>query len=145
MKRLLATATLLIGLAGPWWTSAMAVDAITTADAIAIHDAVQLQLEALANDDADRAFELASPEKRMLIGSPDRFLRLIKEQYNPIYRYERAIFSSAEVIDGNAIQIVRVTDENSKVWIAVFWMQEGEDSRWKIDGCQLLETTSVSI
>lgn len=145
MKRFLATASLLFGLCAPWWSSAWAIDDITTADAIAIHEVVQNQLEALSNDDADSAFQLATPEKRMLIGSPDNFLRLIKEEYNPIYRYQRVIFSRPEVINGDAIQIVRVTDGNSRVWLAVFWMQQGEDSNWRIDGCQLLETTSVSI
>ncbi len=81
----------------------------------------------------------------MLIGSPDKFLRLIKEEYNPIYRYQRVIFSAPEVVNGDAIQVVRVTDNSSRVWLAIFWMQQEEDSRWKIDGCQLLETTSVSI
>jgi len=145
MKRLLATAGLLAGLVAPWWSSAWAIDDITTADAIAIHEVVQSQLEALSNDDAVSAFELATPEKRMLIGSADNFLRLIKEEYNPIYRYQRVIFSRPEVVNGDAIQIVRVTDGNSRVWLAVFWMQQGEDSAWRIDGCQLLETTSVSI
>lgn len=145
MKRLLSTAGLLFGLCAPWWSSAWAIGDITTADAIAIHEVVQTQLEALSNDDADSAFELATPEKRMLIGSPDNFLRLIKEEYNPIYRYQRVIFSRPEVINGDAIQIVRVTDGNSRVWLAIFWMQQGEDSAWRIDGCQLLETTSVSI
>lgn len=145
MKRLLAMASLLAGLGAPWWSSAWAIDDITTADAIAIHEVVQSQLEALSNDDAVSAFELATPEKRMLIGSPDNFLRLIKEEYNPIYRYQRVIYSKPEVINGDAIQVVRVTDGNSRVWIAVFWMQQGEDSAWRIDGCQLLETTSVSI
>ena len=145
MKRLLATAGLLAALCAPWWNTAAAIDAITTADAIAINKVVQSQLDAFSNDDAVRAFELATPEKRMLIGSPDNFLRLIKEEYNPIYRYQRVIFSSPEVINGDAIQIVRVTDGYSRVWLAVFWMQQGEDSMWRIDGCQLLETTSVSI
>lgn len=145
MKRLLAMAGLLFGLCAPWWSSAWAIDDITTADAIAIHEVVQTQLEALSNDDAVSAFELATPEKRMLIGSPDNFLRLIKEEYNPIYRYQRVIFSRPEVINGDAIQIVRVTDGNSRVWLAIFWMQQGDDSAWRIDGCQLLETTSVSI
>jgi hypothetical protein len=145
MKRLLATASLLVGLCAPWWNSAWAIDDITTADAIAIHEVVQSQLEALSNDDAVSAFELATPEKRMLIGSPDKFLRLIKEEYNPIYRYQRVIFAKPEVINGDAIQVVRVTDGSSRVWLAVFWMQQGEDSAWRIDGCQLLETTSVSI
>ena len=145
MKRLLILAGLLVGLSGAWCPHAMAVDAITTADATAIHETVQSQLDALANDDAASAFELATSEKRMLIGSADNFLRLIKEQYNPIYRHQRVIFSRPEVIDGDAIQIVRVTDSDSRVWLAIFWMQQEEDSSWKIDGCQLLETTSVSV
>lgn len=145
MKRILAMAGLLVALGSPWWSSAHAIDDITTADAIAIHEVVQSQLEALSNDDAASAFELATPEKRMLIGSPDNFLRLIKEEYNPIYRYQRVIFSRPEVIDGDAVQLVRVTDGYSRVWVAVFWMLQGEDGSWKIDGCQLLETTSVSV
>lgn len=145
MKRLLATASLFVGLCAPWWSNAWAIDDITTADAIAIHEVVQTQLEALSNDDAVGAFEQATPEKRMLIGTPDNFLKLIKEEYNPIYRYQRVIYSQPEVVNGDAIQIVRVTDGNSRVWLAVFWMQQGEDSNWRIDGCQLLETTSVSI
>lgn len=144
MKRLLATAFLLAGLAGPWWTSAAAIDAVTTADVIAIHEVVQSQLEALSNDDAVRAFELATPEKRTLIGSADNFLRLMKEEYNPIYRYQQVIFSRPEVVNGDAIQLVRITDDTSRVWVAVFWMKQEADSSWKIDGCELLETTSIS-
>lgn len=145
MKRFLAMASLLAGLSASLWGNAEELKAITTADAIAIHEVVQSQLDALANDDAASAFELATPEKRMLIGSPDNFLRLIKEQYNPIYRHQRALFSHPEVVNGDAIQLVRVTDSESRVWLAIFWMQQEEDSSWKIDGCQLLETSSVSI
>ncbi|RZI40659.1 DUF4864 domain-containing protein [Herbaspirillum sp. HC18] len=145
MKRLLVTASLVAGLCAPWWNTAAAIDGITTADAIAIHEAVQSQLDALSNDDAVGAFELATPEKRMLIGSPDNFMRMIKEEYNPIYRYQNVIFANPEVINGDAIQVVRVTDGYRRVWLAVFWMQQGDDSAWRIDGCQLLETTSVSI
>lgn len=145
MKRILATAGLLVALGLPWWNSAHAIDAITTADAIAIHEVVRSQLDALSNDDAVSAFELATPEKRMLIGSPDNFLRLIKEEYNPIYRHEGVIFSRPEVVDGDAIQLVRITDGSSRVWVAVFWMLQGDDGNWRIDGCQLLETTSVSV
>jgi hypothetical protein len=145
MKQTLVKAGLVLALATPWWHTAQAIDDITTADAIAIHEVVQTQLEALSNDDAASAFELTTPEKRLLIGSPDNFMRLIKEEYNPIYRYQRVMFSRPEVIDGDAVQLVRVTDGYSRVWLAIFWLQQGEDSSWKIDGCQLLETTSVSI
>jgi hypothetical protein len=146
MKRWLAIAILLIGLGAPWGTfGAEPISDITTADAIAIRTVVQSQLEALAEDDATSAFELTTPTKRMQIGSADNFLRMIKEQYTPIYRPQLALFSKPQVIDGNAIQVVRLTDDNRHVWVAIFWMQQGEDSNWKIDGCQLLETTSLSI
>lgn len=120
MKRVLVKAGLLAALVFPWWGSAQAIDALTTADAIAINEVVQSQLEALSNDDAASAFELTTQEKRMLIGTPDNFLRLIKEEYNPIYRYQRVILSRPEVVDGDAIQLARVTDGNSRVWVAVF-------------------------
>jgi hypothetical protein len=147
MKRWLGIAILLIGLGAPWGTfgAEQPISDITTADAIAIRAVVQSQLEALAEDDATSAFELTTPTKRMQIGSADNFLRMIKEQYTPIYRPQLALFSKPQVIDGNAIQIVRLTDDNRHVWVAIFWMQQGEDSNWKIDGCQLLETTSLSI
>jgi hypothetical protein len=146
MKRLFAIATLLIGLGAPWGTlGAEPIADITPADAIAIRAVVQSQLEALAEDDATSAFELTTPTKRMQIGSADNFLRMIKEQYTPIYRPRLALFSKPQVIDGNAIQVVRLTDDDRHVWVAIFWMQQEEDSNWKIDGCQLLETSSLSI
>ena len=81
----------------------------------------------------------------MIIGTPTNFLRLIKEQYNPLYRHRAAIFQTPEVIDGDAIQTVRITDSDGTVWVAVFWMQQEQDSSWKIDGCELLQTTSVAV
>lgn len=146
MKRALVITAFFMGLGAPWWLSgAVAMESVSAADEIAIHAVVQSQLDALADDDAVSAFELASPATRMQIGSPDNFLRLIKEQYNPIYRNQRALFSAPEVVNGDTIQIVRLTDHESHVWLAIFRMQRESDDSWKIDGCQLIETTSVSI
>lgn len=145
MKRLLGIVVLLTGLGTLWGVQADEPEGLlTTADAVAIHKVVQSQLDALANDDAAGAFELTSPAKRTQIGSADNFLRMIKEEYPPIYRPQRAIFSTPQVVHGHPIQIVRLTDGYSHVWVAIFWMKLEEDNSWKIDGCQLLETTSVS-
>lgn len=146
MKRWLVIFGLVCGLSGlaaP--AQAGPLGDITTADAIAIHDVVQAQLEAFAKDDAVAAFELATLEKRVLIGSPDNFMRLIRELYEPIYRHKMLIYSRPEVVHGNAVQLVRVTDRQSKVWVAIFWMQQDDNLQWKIDGCHLLETATVSI
>jgi hypothetical protein len=145
MKRLFAIAALMIGFAPRVTTSAEPVSEITAADATAIRAVVQSQLEALAEDDAASAFELTTPTKRMQIGTADDFLRMIKEQYTPIYRPQLALFSHPQLVDGSAIEVVRLTGDDRHVWVAIFWMQRGDDSSWKIDGCQLLETTSLSI
>lgn len=143
MKRWMAV--LFVGLLMLWENGAAALDNLSKDDAIAIHEVVQSQLDAFLNDDATGAFALATPEKRTQIGSANNFLRLIREQYNPIYRHLVVIFSRPELVNGNPVQIVRVTASDSRVWIAIFWMQQEADHSWKIDGCQLLETTTVSI
>lgn len=145
MKRMLVVISLLLGVAAPWFSKASPMDGLDMDDATAIHAVVQSQLDALAEDDAVSAFALATPATRIQIGSPDNFLRLIKEQYSPIYRHQRALFSKPEVVNGDTIQMVRLTDGDSHVWLAIFRMQRESGDGWKIDGCQLLETTSVSI
>ncbi len=146
MKRLLVITGLLFGLGATGWTNGATVEEeISTADAIAIHVVVQTQLNAFAEDDAVGAFELATTDAQVKVGSPDKFLHLVKQHYNPIYRHRTAMFSLPEVIEGETIQIVRVTDRDSHVWVAVYHMQRDQDGSWKIDGCELLETTSISI
>jgi hypothetical protein len=48
MKRLLVMAGLLVGLGLPQWSGAATIDDIRSADTVAIHEAVQSQLGALA-------------------------------------------------------------------------------------------------
>lgn len=145
MKRFLIIVGLLFGLAGPGFADDVPINGITTADATAIHATVQAQLDAFAKDDADAAFDLATLEKRVLIGSPDNFMRLIRERYEPIYRNRLVIFFEPELVHGMPVQMVRVTDSYSRVWVAIFWMQQNDEFDWKIDGCHLVETASVSL
>lgn len=145
MKHFLVKIGLVIGLAASSLISgAMAVE-ISAADEEAIHAVVQSQLDAFAEDDAVSAFALATRATRVRFGNPDNFLHMVKQHYNPIYRNRLALFSNPEVIDGMMIQIVRLTDRDSQVWLAVYKMQQDDDGSWKIDDCQLLETTSISI
>lgn len=144
-RRFLGMAVLLAALAMPFYSSvAMAMD-VDPMDAESIQAVVQLQLRALAEDDAVGAFSLTTSSTRVQIGNPDNFLRMIKEEYAPIYRNRHAIFSPPEVIDGDIIEMVRVTDRDNRVWVALYRMERDIDGSWKIDGCRLLETTSISV
>ncbi len=114
-------------------------------DVAAIQSAVQLQINALANDDAASAFELTTVDTRNRLGTADNFLRLIKEQYDPVYRHQTALFSVPQMVHGKIYQLVRLTDLNSHVWVAIYLMHKDEQGAWKIDGCELVETKTVAI
>ncbi|OGB26419.1 MAG: hypothetical protein A3I66_00950 [Burkholderiales bacterium RIFCSPLOWO2_02_FULL_57_36] len=147
MKRwFFAMLILLAGLALSWsGAAAAAADEITQEDRVAIRSVVQSQLEALADDDAEAAFAQATADTRSRLGNSDTFLQIIKQQFAPIYRHQRAIFSAPEVIGGHMVQVVRLTDSDSSVWLAIYQMQRESDGKWKIAGCGLIETTTVSV
>lgn len=145
MKRwFFAMLILLAGLALPL-SSVAAADKVTQEDRVAIRIVVESQLAALADDNADAAFALATADTRSKLGNSDTFLQIIKQQFEPIYRHQRAIFSAPEVIAGRMVQIVRLTDTNSAVWLAIYQMHKEADGMWKIAGCRLIETTTVSV
>lgn len=120
-------------------------DKVSDADQRAIHEVVQSQLDAFAEDDASSAFELASPQTRVRFGSPENFMRMVKENYTAIYRNQRALFTGTEVVEGSTVQVVRVTDSESHVWLVLYLMQHESDGSWRIDGCKILQTGSVSV
>lgn len=136
---------LLLAVMGSWAPRVAGADEVSAADAQAIQEVVRWQLEAFAADDAERAFGLATSAARNELGSADNFLQLIKDQYPPIYRNRLALFSKPEMIDGHMLVMVRLTDPDNSVWLAIYEVQREADGKWKIDSCNLLETTTISV
>jgi hypothetical protein len=124
---------------------AAAASPVETRDAKNIQAVVNSHLKALAEDDAPRAFASATSETREQLGTPENFLNLIKQEYSPIYHSRQAVFMPAELINGQTIQVVRVTGADNRIWVALFRMERDEDESWKIAGCELVDTASVSI
>ncbi len=145
MKRHQALVRLILGLLIVWWPAQSLAADLDQSEMAAIQGVVQLQINALAKDDADSAFALTTADTRNRLGTADNFLRLIKEQYDPVYRHRLALFSVPQVVNGKTYQVVRLTDLNSHVWVAIYLMNKDTDGAWKIDGCQLLETTTIAV
>ena len=123
---------------------AVAHAAVGTAESKAIQATVQRQFDAFDRDDAAAAFAQASSTARERFGTPERFMEMVKAQYQAVYRRRSVIFTDIERVDGLTIQSVRVTDADDRVWVALYQMQQEQDGQWRILGCQLLETKSVS-
>ncbi|MDQ9171671.1 DUF4864 domain-containing protein [Oxalobacteraceae bacterium R-40] len=111
----------------------------------AVTQVVRSQLNAFAEDDAETAFKLSTASTRQLIGTPDGLLSVIKHKFTPIYRHRKAMFSEPEIINRSALQIVHLTDADNLVWIAIYQVEQEADGIWRVDGCQLFETRSMSI
>ncbi|CAN5318585.1 hypothetical protein BH11PSE11_BH11PSE11_36840 [soil metagenome] len=146
MKALLAGAAILACLGSPvLMERAEIVNGISKFDATEIQVAVKAQIDALAVEDADGAFRMATLDRQASIGSSEKFLKLIKKHYLPLHQHVYAHYALPKVVNGETFQAVRLTDRDSHVWLAVFKMAPGRDARWKIDGCYLLETKGVAI
>ena len=118
---------------GMFWSGASMAQDLPFDESAAIIAVVQAQLEAFAVDDAETAFEMASDETKAVVGSPQALLGVVREWYPALYRPQKAEFSSAEVMGGNALQEVTITDDNGVVWIAIFLMTLDDHASWKID------------
>lgn len=145
VRRLIVMTGLLAMLAMPFSTLRSFAAPIPADDAASIQAAIRGQLHAFSEDDAESAFELNTASIRSQMGSAENFLRVIKEEYSPIYRHLVVIFSAPQALGDAIVQIVRLTDRDSRVWLAIYNMERDMTGNWKIDGCQLLQTSVVSV
>jgi hypothetical protein len=103
----------------------------------AVREVVQAQLDAFLHDDAERAFELATPAIRKAFGSAENFLEMVRSSYAVVYRPKSVVFETPLLADGQVIQPVRLSDTEGRGWIAVYPMQRQPDGSWRTNGCQL--------
>ena len=127
-------ALMLLGWAG---ATPAQVQSVSVADATAIRAVVEAQLDAFAQDDAGKAFALAAPQIQLMFGNAQTFMRMVKTGYPAVYRPASVIFLKPEVIDGDTMQLVQLSDQEGVVWIAAYRMQRQNDKQWRINGCEL--------
>ena len=116
---------------------APAQTAVPAADARAVRAVIEAQLDAFRQDDAARAFSLASPGIRATFGTPENFMEMVRTSYAVVYRPRSVKFETPMAFDGQVVQPVRMTDDEGRAWIAIYPMQRQPDGSWRTNGCQL--------
>jgi hypothetical protein len=104
-----------------------------------VQGVIVAQLEAFAQDDAESAFQTATPAVREAIGSSGRFLALVRGAYPMVYRPVSVTFHKPEEDEGSVLQLVEITDSNAKSWLALFALERQPDASWRISGCVVAE------
>ena len=113
--------------------------ALSAEDEKNIRTVVQGQLDALAKDDAAKAFSFAAPNVRDAFVTAPRFLDMVQRGYPVVYRPASVAFLKVEGKDKLAFQRVQMTDQAGVPWLATYSLARQKNGAWRITGCSVIE------
>jgi len=123
-------------LAGP--LPALAGDPpLAPADATAIREVIQNQIEAFRRDDGATAFGYASPMIQEKFGDPGNFMNMVRSGYPQVYRPKTVEFEELSVEEVGPVQNVLVVGPDGIPVLAIYLMQRQPDGSWRINGVYL--------
>ena len=94
------------------------------------------QIEAFKIEDADKAYSFAAPYIKLRFDSSDVFMKMVKENYEPVSNPKDYYFLTSKVLNGDIYHQVQIISQSNKIYIATYSLTlTGSD--WKITGCAL--------
>jgi hypothetical protein len=114
---------------------------LTQSDSLEFQRIISSQIQAFRADDGFAAYSYAAPAIRKIFPSPEIFMQMVRNGYQPVYRPRSFAFGEiTEEAPGRPTQRVAVVDANGKAWIALYAFEKQPDGSWKIIGCSLVES-----
>jgi hypothetical protein len=110
----------------------------------AIQQVIDDQLKALKAGDGTKAMTYSVPGIRQQFGTPERFLRMVREGYSALLVARSSTFLQGAVIDGATVQPLQLVLPDSSVVVALYQMEKQKDGRWRIAGCVIAPSTVQS-
>lgn len=107
-----------------------------------IEGTIQRQIDAFLVDDFATAFTFASPNIKMLFGSPERFGQMVQNGFPMVWRPGEVRFLELRDINGALWQKVMIRDQAGGMHMLDYQMIEGADG-WRINGVQILRAPDV--
>ena len=101
--------------------------------------------DAFRRDDGNAAYGFASPTIQGLYPSPDQFMSMVRNAYQPVYRPRSVTFGQLSDSPYGPLQKVFLVGPDGKSYVAVYSLQRQPDGTWRINGCTLVEDTGATI
>ena len=117
-------------------TAAVAQD-VSSGDRQAFRAIISGQIEAFRADDGARAFSFAAPGIKAIFSTPERFMRMVRKGYAPVYRPQSVEFGDVTRELGAPTQKVHLIGPDGAAWTARYAMQKQDDGSWKISAVTL--------
>ena len=108
-----------------------------------IQSTISDQLRAFASDNFIEAFTHASPGIKDIFGTVENFSNMVKKGYPMVWRYNNFEFLNLEETPQGYSQIVRITDQNHKLFLLKYFMKNVAGI-WKISGVSIIEASDFS-
>jgi len=108
-----------------------------------IQSTISDQLRAFASDNFIEAFTHASPGIKDIFGTVENFSSMVKKGYPMVWRYNNFEFLNLEETPQGYSQIVRITDQNDKLFLLKYFMKNVAGI-WKISGVSIIEASDFS-
>jgi len=135
----------LIVLAAAWAASPVRAAEVTAIQARQARAVVQAQLDAFADEDGPKAFDLANAMVRQRFRTAERFMAMIRRSYPVLYRPSSVAFLKPEwEDDGMLLQPVQLSDAEGRGWLASFHLESQTQGKgkakgnWLIAGCEVV-------
>ena len=108
-----------------------------------IQSVIADQLDAFGKDDDTRAYDHASDMIKQLFPSKSIFMEMVRTGYPPVYRAKSWSFAEPTTTGTGISQIVKLTDEQGRVWNALYTLERDSTGEWKITGCRILKSEGM--
>jgi hypothetical protein len=145
MLALVHRLTLIAGMLLAGAAVAAADEPVAAADAVAIQQVIQGQMNAFKVDDWNAAFAYAAPSIQTKFHSPQIFSEMVTQAYQPVYRPRGVEFREVEASEFGPTQEVFVVGPDGLSYLAYYTMEKQADGTWRISGCYLVRAKDQSV
>lgn len=106
---------------------------------------IDSQITAFNRDDAEGAYQFASPGIKTIFPTAEIFMAMVRRGYPPVYRAKVYSFDEVAMMDGRILQPVRIALPEGGTVVALYTMERQADGSWRIAGCTLVRDSGKSV
>ncbi len=110
---------------------------ISSKDRETFREIIDAQIDAFHRNDAEKAFSYAVPALKEKFGTPERFMKIVRERYPAAFLPREHTFGEVTEGLGGPTQWVRVVGPHGFPWLALYTFQRKAQGEWKISGVTL--------
>ncbi len=105
---------------------------------------IESQIQAFLDENAELAYSYAAPLIKMKFNSPQEFMYMVRNYYEPVYNPKQFQFLDAKYFEGAIFHQLQVISQTNESFLATYSLIQDE-GKWKISGCAVYPMQKQSI